>query len=49
MREAPPMHGFDARDGVREQRGDVTSKILSARLIAHLAVGRESGQPIGHI
>jgi hypothetical protein len=43
------MCRFDPRDGVWKQCGDITSKILSARLIVHLAVRRESGHPIGHI
>jgi hypothetical protein len=49
MREASAMHGFHPRDGVWEQRCNVTSKILSARLIMHLAVRSESGHPLGHI
>jgi hypothetical protein len=43
------MHGLDPRDGVREQRSDITGKILSARLIVHSAVRRESRRPIGHV
>jgi hypothetical protein len=49
MREAPTMHLFDPCDGVGEQRCNLTGKILSARLIVHLAVCSESGHPIGHI
>jgi hypothetical protein len=41
------MQRFKPRDGVREQRRDVTRKILGPRLIVHLAVARESRQSIG--
>jgi hypothetical protein len=43
------MYGFDLRDSVWEQRGDITSKTLGTRLIAHLAIVGESGQSIGYI
>jgi hypothetical protein len=49
MFEASAMHGLDPRDGVGQQRCDITSKILSARLVVHLAVGGESRHMIGHI
>ena len=48
MRETSTMHRFNPRDGVWVQRCNVTSKILSARLIVHLAVGGQGGQSIGY-
>jgi hypothetical protein len=47
MREASTMHGFNPRDGVRVKRGNIMSKILGARLIVHLAIGGQAGNPSG--
>jgi hypothetical protein len=43
------MYGFNPRDRVWVQLRNVTSKILGARLIVHLAIGGEGGQSIGQI
>jgi hypothetical protein len=49
MSEASTTRGLDLRDGVWQQRRNVTSKSLGAKPIVHWAIGSERGQSIGYV